>query len=165
MKTQSILGKISAGTHEASFGVAYLVLRFLMGGLFFFSGLVKVTTDWSAESYLLAANGPFADWFHTLAGNGMVDAFNAWGVICIGLAILFGFLVRPAALLGIVLMILYYLAHFALNTADGYINEQTVYAAVLFLFLAGGAGHAYGLNAIILGNLRKPSAVTRFLFG
>lgn len=165
MKTQSILGKISAGTHEASFGFAYLILRFLMGGLFFLSGWAKVTSDWSAESYLLAANGPFSDWFHTIAGSGIVDVLNAWGMMFIGLAIIFGFLVRPASLFGMMLMILYYLAHFVSNTANGYIDEHIVYAAVLALFLAGGAGHAYGLNAIILGNLRKPSAIVRFLFG
>jgi thiosulfate dehydrogenase (quinone) large subunit len=165
MRTQSALGKISEGAHERMFGVTYLALRFVVGAMFFLSGWKKITSDWSASSYLLAANGPFADWFHSLAGSGFIDTMNAWGMLFLGIALLLGLCVRPAAILGAVLMMLYYLAHFVANTASGLIDEHIILIVVLAMFAAGGAGHAFGLNAVVMGNLRKPNAVTRFIFG
>lgn len=165
MRTQSILGKLSAGTHEASFGAAYLALRALTGAMFFLSGLEKVSTSWSAATYLAASNGPFADVFRSLAGNVLIDGLNAWGQVFLGVALLIGLFTRPAALLGVALMMLYYLAHFVQNTTNGIIDEHVILAAVLALFAAGGAGHAFGINAVILGNLRKPGSIVKFLFG
>jgi thiosulfate dehydrogenase [quinone] large subunit len=165
MRTQSILGRVSAGTHEASFGVAYLALRFCAGFLFLSAGWAKIGTSWSAATYLAVANGPFSDWFRSLAGNGFVDGLNAWGLFLLGVALLLGFGVRPAAILGMVLMTLYYLAHFVQNTANGFVDEHVLLFALLGLFAAGGAGHAFGINAVILGNLRKPGVITKFLFG
>lgn len=165
MRTQSILGKVSAGTHETGFGVAYLVLRFVVGGMYLLTGFAKITTSFSASAYLTAANGPLADWFRSLAGNGFIDHLNAWSLFLLGVALVLGLLVRPAAMLGMVLMTLYYLAHFVQNTTNGYIDEHIVLIAVLGLFAAGGAGHAFGINAVILGNIRKPGAVMKFLFG
>lgn len=165
MKTQSVLGKVSEGVHEQAFGVTYLALRFCVGVMFFLSGWSKVTSDWSASSYLLMANGPFADWFRSLAGNGFIDIVNAWGLLLLGVALLLGLCVRPASILGAVLMALYYLAHFVENTAHGLIEYHIILIVVLALFAAGGAGHAFGLNAVVMGNLRKHNAVTRFIFG
>lgn len=165
MRTQSQLGKIAEVTHEKSFGAAYIALRVLLGGMFFATGWQKITTGWSASSYLAVANGPFAEWFQSLAGNGVVDTVNAWGLLLLGVALIIGLLTRPAAILGIVLMALYYLAHFVDNTAHGYIDQHVIYSAILAVFAAGGAGHAFGLNAIVLGNLRKPKAAVKFLFG
>lgn len=165
MRTQSILGKVSEGAHEQAFGVAYLALRFVVGVMFFLSGWKKVTSDWSASAYLISANGPFADWFHSLAGNGFIDGLNAWGMLFLGIALILGLCVRPAAILGATLMMLYYLAHFVANTANGLIDEHIILIVVLAMFAAGGAGHAFGLNAVVMGNLRKTNAVTRFIFG
>lgn len=165
MRTQSTLGKIAETTHEKTFGAAYVALRILLGGVYLTAGWAKISTDWSAATYLATAEGPFAEWFRSLAGNGVIDFMNEWGLLCLGIALIVGLCVRPAAILGMLLMVLYYFAHFVSNTKVGYIDEHVIYAAVLALFAAGGAGHAFGLNAIVLGNLRKPNAVVKFLFG
>lgn len=165
MRTQSTLGKISGITHEQSFGVAYIAMRLALGGLFLTSGWSKITTGWSAASYLAVSTGPFAEWFQALAGSNAIDALNAWGLFLLGIALLSGFLIRPAAILGVLLMVLYYFAHFTENTAYGFIDQHIVYATVLALFAAGGAGHAFGLNSIVLDNIRKPKAIMKFLFG
>ncbi|MEK7632791.1 MAG: DoxX family protein [Patescibacteria group bacterium] len=166
MRTQSQLGKIAETTHEKSFGVAYVALRVLLGGVYLTAGWSKISVGgWSAATYLATAEGPFSEWFRSLAGNSAIDFVNEWGLLCLGIALIVGLLVRPAAILGIVLMALYYVAHFVSNTAMGYIDEHIIYSAVLALFAAGGAGHAFGLNAIVLGNIRKPNAVVKFLFG
>lgn len=165
MRTQSTLGKISEVTNARSFGAAYIALRLALGGLFLMTGWAKIGTEWSATSYLAASSGPFAEWFRSLAGNAIVDVSNAWGLFFLGVALILGLFVRPAALLGMTLMVLYYFAAFTTNTAHGYIDEHIIYFCVLGLFAAGGAGHALGLNAVVLGNLRKPHAIVRWIFG
>lgn len=164
MRTQSTLGKIASGANEAWLGNAILLLRLVMGVLFFSAGWSKVTTDWSAEWFLREASGPFALWFQSLAGNWVVDVLNAWGLLLLGVALILGVLVRPASLAGALLMTLYYVAAFTENTAHGYVDEHIVYIAILLLFAAGGVGHAFGINAIVLGNLHKPNRVLRWLF-
>ncbi len=146
------------------FGVMFVALRVALGAQFFFSGIAKIG-DWSATNYLASANGPFAEWFQSLAGNGAIDMLNAWGQVAIGLALILGFLVRPASIAGVALMTLYYLAHFTSNTASGVIDNHVVYAVIFLLFAAGGAGHALGLNGVVLHMQRRPNAIIRFLLG
>lgn len=165
MKTQTAFGKFASIVHERSFIGAYVFLRLSVGLLFFLSGWTKMTTHWSATSYLLASDGPFADWFHSLANVGWMSGLNAWGMLLLGVALLLGLCSRPASLLGMVLMVLYYLAHFTENTAHGLIEEHVVLFGVLALFAAGGLGHVAGLNSVILGNIRKPKAWMTFLLG
>ncbi len=164
MRTETLFERIVRASNGAMFGLTFVALRVALGAQFFFSGIAKLN-DWSAADYLAAASGPFAEWFQSLAGNGVVDALNAWGMIAIGLALILGLCVRPASIAGIALMTLYYLAHFSSNTESGFIDTHVVYAVIFLLFVAGGAGHAFGVNGVILHMQRRPNAVTRFLLG
>ncbi len=164
MRTESFFDRLGSTAQQRFFGVSFIALRIALGGMFFFSGLAKFG-EWSAESYLLKASGPFAAWFQSLAGNGVVDALNAWGMVLIGLALVIGFLVRPAAIAGIAMMTLYYFAHFVENTAYGYIDQHVIFALVFFLFAAGGAGNVFGLNALALRSLRHPNAFAKYMLG
>ena len=155
---------MASATRERMFGGALLVLRLALGWQLLASGWEKLTSDWSAEMYLKASAGPFAEWFQSLAGNGLVDALNAWGMFLIGLALILGLLVRPASIAGAALMVLYYLAGFVDNTAHGLIDEHVIYAIIFVLFASGGVGHIYGLNSLVLSNIRKQSPLMRFLF-
>lgn len=164
MRTETLFDQFTRATHPPTFGVSITLLRIVFGALFLFSGIAKFG-DWSASAYLLQASGPFATWFQSLAGNVFVDALNAWGMVAIGIAFILGLLVRPAALGGALLMVLYYLAQFVENTAHGYIDQHVVYALVFVLFAAGGAGHAFGVNALAIRLFRRPNAFLRFIFG
>ncbi len=128
-----------------------LLLRFMMGGLFLYAGWSKVFAEkaWSASGYLANATGPFAEWFQALAGNAVIDNLNMYGLLLIGVAVLFGFLIRPAAVFGALMMVLYYFSDFVGNTAHGYIDEHLIYAAVFLLIAFGGFGHVWGFDAII----------------
>lgn len=57
-----------------------------------------------------AVKGPFADIYHHLAGNALVDWLFMMGLLGIGLALVLGILVKLAAKLGILLLALMYLA-------------------------------------------------------
>jgi thiosulfate dehydrogenase [quinone] large subunit len=164
MRTETLTDRLIKASHAPLFGVVFVVLRVVVGLEFLLAGIAKFG-GWSAANYLETADGPFAAWFQSLAGSGVIDGLNAWGLTLIGLALIVGLLVRPASMFGIVLMVLYYLAHFTSNTANGYIESHIILIAVFLLFVAGGAGHIFGLNSLVANAMRKPNAFVKFLIG
>lgn len=165
MRTQTGLEKMSTTAHNQMFGFVFAIMRVALGVQFFGAGWSKVTAEWSAGGFLATADGPFAEWFQSLAGNALVDGLNAWGLTLIGLALVLGLAVRPAAIAGMVLMALYYLAGFTENTSHGLIDFHVVYFIIFALFVCGGSGNVFGLNAVVLGHVRKVNAWWRFLLG
>ncbi len=97
--------------------IGWLVaLRLAVGWHFLYEGLVKlVNPDWSSVGFLLDSGGFMEGFFHKLASNpatvNVIDLFNIWGLIFIGLGLILGFLSRPACIFGIVLLAMYYLSH------------------------------------------------------
>lgn len=164
MRTETLFDHLARATDARLFSAAFFALRLGIGLEFFYAGVTKFG-DWSAAGYLQGADGPLAAWFQSLAGNAVVDSLNAVGLTLVGLALIVGLLVRPAAIAGMALMVLYYLAHFADNTTNGYIDTHVIHILVLLMFAAGGAGHMFGLNGLAMHSIRRQSIVTRFLFG
>lgn len=164
MRKQTAFDRFCKQTHQGWFSIAVTMLRIGIGFVFLNAGLSKMK-DWSAEEYLQGATGPLAEWFMSLAGNPLVDQLNIWGLTLIGLGLVLGIFVRPAAFFGIVVMVLYYLSDFEGNTAHGLIDEHVVYALIFAVFLSGGVGHVFGLDGLLSGRMRKQTWVTRVLFG
>jgi len=153
-------------SYQGAIGWGLFLLRITLGILFFLAGWSKLTTeDWSAAGYLVNATGPFASWFQSMAGNGVVDAMNMWGLTLIGVALMLGLLVRPAAFFGMLLMGMYYLSDLVGNTAHGPIDEHIVYIVVLVLFVCGGFGHVWGLDGLVERRLDNRSTWARIFFG
>jgi thiosulfate dehydrogenase [quinone] large subunit len=75
----------------------------------------------------------------------------AYGHLLIGLSLLFGLLVRPAAAFGALLMLLYWTAHmdfpYIENTNNFIVDYHIVYGGVLVLLIVERAGHVWGLDA------------------
>ena len=93
-----------------------VLLRIAIGWHFLYEGWSKLLhPGWTAAGYLKSSSGPLAGLFHRLAADtarqALVDQLNLWGMILIGLALMLGLAIRPAAAAGIVLLALYYLAH------------------------------------------------------
>ena len=93
-----------------------MLLRMAIGWHFLYEGLVKLTADnWSSASYLANSrwvlHGLF-DWIivHPAALT-VVDQLNIWGLILIGLGLILGAFTRAAAVSGIVLLIMYWMAN------------------------------------------------------
>lgn len=164
MKTRTAFERLQGSASSFWFANSFAALRIVIGFQFLFAGLDKFT-DWSAEGYLLGASGPFAAFFQSLAGSVLVDQLNIWGLTLIGIALILGLMVRPAAFFAAVMMLFYYFAHFVENTAHGIIDEHIIYLFVFLVFTAGGAGHVFGLDAIASRYMAKRKKLASLLFG
>lgn len=95
--------------------------------------------------FLSGVNGPFAGVFNAIAGAAWADWLFMAGLFGIGVALILGIGMRVAAVAGVVLVFLMWLASFPLETnpiIDDHVLEG-VAIAVVALF---GAGDVYGLG-------------------
>ena len=93
-----------------------VALRLAIGWHFLYEGLVKLANpNWTSAGYLLDSAGFMRQFYISLASNPdilkIVDFLNIWGLILIGLGLIFGAFTRVAIISGIVLMTFYYLSH------------------------------------------------------
>ncbi len=76
-----------------------------------------------------------------------------YGHLLIGLSLLFGFMVRVSASFGVMLMLLYWMAHmdwpFIENKTNFIVDFHLVYAGVLVFLIVKRAGHVWGLDGLI----------------
>jgi thiosulfate dehydrogenase [quinone] large subunit len=120
--------------------VAATVVRLLLGWFMFVDGLqILLTPNWSARGFLLTAKTfpAFYAWFALPMNSWWVDPLNSWGITIVGVALLLGIGVRPAAWAGAALMILYYFPHYQFpNVPHGFIVEEHIIDAAVFVLLA-----------------------------
>jgi thiosulfate dehydrogenase [quinone] large subunit len=144
-------------------------LRIALGAGFLYAGLEKVfqfagTGAFNVAGFLTHATGgalpgsaataivnPTHDFWVSLGGNaGAVSAINVLvqgGEIAIGIALILGLATRFAAISGVVMMGLFYVANWSFAT--GPFNEQFMYGAIALVLGLVGAGEYYGLDALI----------------
>ncbi len=125
-----------------------------MGWLLFYSGVAKLTQGFSANGYLLNLNGPFAQFFQSLAGNPLVDNLVIFGEILIGICLLLGLLVRFASFWGVVMMGLFYLTVYPPEHAL-IVDEHIIYILILVFFMVSNSGHFYGVDKALEKKLPK----------
>jgi len=132
------------------------VLRIAIGWHFLYEGVVKLLDpSWSAAGYLASSRV-----FGWLVANptllGIVDKMNAWGLTLVGLGLIFGALTRTAAVGGILLLAMYYMAHPPLirmplttHTEGSYllIDKNLVEALALVVISLFPTGRFLGLDS------------------
>jgi thiosulfate dehydrogenase (quinone) large subunit len=116
-------------------------LRIILGWYMFADGYVNLMTPgFTSKGFLLGAKtfAPFYHWFALPNNLVWVDPLNVWGIILIGVALLLGIAVRPAAWAGVLMMIVYYFPHYAypFHLDHGWIVEEHVVLAAGFLVVA-----------------------------
>ena len=131
--------------------VAANLLRILMGWFMFFDGLkILLTPGWSASQFLLAAKTfpAFYAWFAQPMNLVWIDPLNSWGITLIGVALLLGIGVRPAAWCGVAMMILYYFPHnvFPYVTYGYIVEEHVIYASAFFFIAVTPLSQTFGLS-------------------
>ncbi len=139
-----------------------VLLRVGLGWLFTYAGWSKVITfftaapDWTARGYLSAVDGPFESFFAPMIGNVWIDYLNAYGLLLIGVTLLFGIFLRWASLWGITLMVLYWLADFPPEHAF-IIDDHLIYAFAFLVLATVDAGKTLGVD----GYLESTKAVKK----
>lgn len=128
------------------------ILRVTLGWLFLYAGVTKVLDPaWSAEGYIRGAK-TFAPFFMWLAAPGriaFINFINEWGLVLLGVSLIFGIAVRLSSWFGALLMVLYYLVvlDFPRIAPHSYlVDEHIIYALVLIYFALVRAGRVYGLE-------------------
>lgn len=92
------------------------VLRTAIGWLFLHEGLYKlITPGWTAQYYLAESEGPLQWLFQWIISSELLTTIANYGVVVLlilaGLLLLTGFLERIAAVVGMVLLVFFYLSY------------------------------------------------------
>lgn len=137
------------------------VLRLLMGWIFLWAfldktfGLGFATTSEKAWIFggsptfgflSFATKGPFAEFYQSLAGNGLVDWMFMLGLLFVGVTLVTGIFVRLGSLVGISMMILMYTAASLPPENNPFVDEHIIYAIVMFGFIVSKPGNYLGLG-------------------
>jgi uncharacterized membrane protein YphA (DoxX/SURF4 family) len=162
---------------------AFLVLlRMAIGWHFLYEGLVKVwTPGWTSAPYLAESRWLLSGFFHWVAAHPValrvVDLMNVWGLVLVGAALVLGAFTRFAALAGIVLLGLYYVASPPLaglpsnGAAEGaylVVNKNLVEILALSVVAAFPGVGFFGLERAasrLLARLRRPAAAREGTIG
>ena len=146
--------------------VTLVVLRIFIGWHFTYEGLAKLTNQyWTSAGYLAESKWWFSSVFLDIAANPTlltaVDYLNAWGLLLIGLGLMFGLLTRAATIAGIVLLFLYYVAappfvgySYGMPTEGSYlvVNKVLIELVALAVLLAFPTGKVFGLDRLLPWN-------------
>lgn len=93
---------------------ALVLLRILIGWHFLYEGIIKAYNPaWTSKGYLLSASilKPFFAWLASASLVGTIDMLNIIGLIAVGVSLLIGIKIRWGCIAGILLLLMYYLAH------------------------------------------------------
>ena len=129
-----------------------LILRLALGFLMFYAGITKVTDpSWSAAGYIKGAKEfiPFYNFLLNSSVLPVINFLNEWGLTLLGVSLIFGVFVRLSSILGIVLMILYYLPilKFPYVGEHSYlVDEHIIYSVALLLLMLFNAGRIFGFD-------------------
>jgi thiosulfate dehydrogenase [quinone] large subunit len=131
---------------------AILALRLVLGWLFVYAGYTKIIAvpAFSAAGYLNNATSfkGIYSWFASAQNIGWVSFLNEWGLLLIGLGLIFGFWTKYASMAGILLMFLYYFAvpNFPYVSHGFIVDDHIIYIIVFWLFIETNAGMYKGLD-------------------
>jgi len=136
-----------------------IILRIFIGWHFLFEGIIKWTDPaWSSSVFLRSSTWIFAGLFSWIAGNRLLltaaDILNEAGLVLIGVALIAGLMTRPAAVAGMILLGLYYLAHppfFDGAAGEQYllIDKNLIEISGLFLLAVFDTGRIAGIDAFV----------------
>lgn len=147
--------------------LSLFLLRLSLGWIFLYSGVTKILNPaWTATGYLKGA-GNFAPLYNLFAQNiDIINFLNSWGQAAIGLALILGLVLRPAAVFGILMMILYYIPilnfpYVGKGTTSFLVDQHIIFILVFFLLFTFDGGKYYGLKTPIKKYL--PKSLHRYL--
>lgn len=131
-----------------------LFLRLCLGWTFFYASTHQIfVPGWSVSGFLESTK-TFHWLYAPLAGPATAPILTVlveYGHLLIGLSLIFGFMVRISSFFGILLMLLYWMAHmnfpYISNHLNFIVDEHVIDGGVLALLMVKRAGHVCGLDA------------------
>jgi len=147
---------------------ALVLLRILIGWHFLYEGIIKAYNPaWTSKGYLLSASilKPFFAWLASESLIGTIDMLNIIGLIFVGLSLLVGLKIRWGCIAGILLLLMYYLAHPPFSSlpqgpAEGsywVVNKNLIEMAALFVIYLFPLVSVFGLENLFLKNKVQPN--------
>jgi thiosulfate dehydrogenase (quinone) large subunit len=138
-----------------------VILRILIGWHFLYEGVIKAyNPSWTSKGYLLSAT-ILKDFFIWLANDSrisVIDNLNIIGLIAVGISLLVGIKVRWGCIGGILLLLLYYLAHppfsdMPQGPVEGsywIVNKNLIEMAALFVIYQFPLTSVFGLENLFI---------------
>ena len=140
-----------------------VTLRVLIGWHFLYEGVSKIINPyWSSVAYLLDSKGPFSGLAETIVSNptllSISDYVNMWGLTLVGASLLLGLFSRYTVLIGMGLVILYYLfappllgLEYSRPGEGSYIivNKNLIEACALWVIHSFPTSHVIGLDRLL----------------
>jgi thiosulfate dehydrogenase [quinone] large subunit len=143
--------------------VAITMMRVVVGWHFLYEGIAKLSSSsWSAAGYMKVSRGPFAAFFHWIAGQPqLLDKANlitSYGLTIIGVLLILGLFTRAAAVGGIGLVLLFYLCNppfvgyfYSIPSEGSYliVNKNLVEVCALAVVVLTRSGLFAGLDRFV----------------
>ena len=95
-----------------------------------------------------AASGPFEGMYHQIAGQTWADWLFMLGLLGIGVGLMLGIAMRATAAAGALLLVMMWTAVLPPEN-NLFMDDHLIYAMVLVLLAAIGAGHTFGLGTVV----------------
>lgn len=136
------------------------LLRVFIGWHFLYEGVIKIyNPDWTSFGYLATAQGPLKPFFIWISQDPLLDwadSLNWMALMFVGITLLLGVFERLGALVGVLLLALYYLAHPSfpwlpqVNVEGSYwfINKNLIELAACLVIYKLPTSETFGLAAI-----------------
>ena len=139
----------------------WAALRILVGSIFlwsFFDKLFGLGFNTAADASWLAGvsptfgflkfatKGPLGSLYQGMAGSALVDWLFMLGLLCVGVALLFGIFVKIASGAGMAMLAMMYTAGFMPPAHNPVIDEHIIYITILIGLASTGSGRCFGLG-------------------
>ncbi|WP_026327434.1 DoxX family membrane protein [Proteiniphilum acetatigenes] len=161
---------ISENNYSKSQLIFLLILRFVVGWHILYEGISKVLNpQWTSANFLQESQGILSGLSNWIISNAnlltIIDFLNIWGLMAIGVGLIFGFLFKPAAIIGSFLVFIYYLSvpplvgyeyTLPVDGSNLVVNRTLIEAIALFGLALFPTSKIFGLDFFIYSrNKRK----------
>lgn len=140
-----------------------VALRFLIGWHLLYEGISKlINAGWSSAGFLGESKWILSGISHWIISNSsvlhVVDLLNTWGLIAIGLGLIFGLFTRLAAISGAILLLVYYMINppligleYSVPVEGSYliVSKTLIEAVALFALTLFPTSSIFGLDAFV----------------
>lgn len=93
-----------------------------------------------------ATHGPFASIYQSIAGNPIVDWLFMFGLLFVGITLIFGIMTKIGSLSGIIMLFLMYTAASLPPVTNPILDEHIIYILIIAGFIIVNAGDCLGFG-------------------